>query len=167
MEGVTTVMKDLRDELCGMLWRLRRVPLNRVARVLKGPGVYVFWADERLLRIGSTSEAPARIASNASWIQEVLADALAERERVKRKGACGHCGSALRETTPQYKRLVKRVRKSIRVSFIPESTIHEFEMGKRQFEGLLLWAATPLLNDPGEKDRLPPDNQTLKIRLTP
>jgi hypothetical protein len=123
-------------------------------KVATEPGVYVFFgAGLKPIRIGSSINPFSRIKSQTGSITNSIAYIIAEEKCVPIFEKCGQCSHERHTKTKEFNAILRSIRK-VEVGFIPYSKIVEFDMGVRQFEGLLLWALRPSANSEWEPERL-------------
>ena len=152
--NITNQMMHLKSSLQKFCLGLKKMAPTKVKKAIKGAGVYLFFDRNRLLRIGSSVNAPSRILSQPRDIRRRIIHSLADQKDIQVHQTCGHCGKGNAKTTDEFQKLEKSVDARILVGFVPSSHLEKFQMDIRQLEGLLLWAADPPLNFRSEISRL-------------
>lgn len=154
MSDIRAVMERLKRRLVRLVVSLERHSILRMKKVATEPGVYVFFgAGQKPIRIGSSINPFSRIKSQTGSIASSIASSVAREKGVLTYEKCGQCSQQLHNKTKEFSEILRSIRK-VEVGFIPYSKIVEFDMGVRQFEGLLLWALRPSANSEWEPERL-------------
>jgi hypothetical protein len=144
VKDLKEMMDRFRKEIVEFASELIPHSMDRLKSIATEPGTYVFFRGRMdPFKVGSSIQPVTRLREQRQSIRESIARSIAE-----------DLGVFKRDNPEKFEEILKGIG-DIPFGFVPQSKVDEFDMGLRQFEGLLMWALQPRGNGwVQESDRL-------------